>query len=383
MISYETLFEAIDRLSERFIRFWIDICNIESPTVCKSGVDAVGRYFADYARSMGWTVETFPQPVSGDVVCITMNPDAPAKPLTLSAHIDTVHPVGSFGTPPVRCDERHIYGPGVMDCKGGGAAAMLAMTALHECGFDARPVRLLLQSDEEANSIGSNKTTIDYICKKSADSIGFLNCESIRGSTAVLWRRGIARYRLDIAGKAIHASRCNEGASAITEAAFKIIELEKMKDVNGLTCNCGLIDGGDAENTVPDRCTLHAEVRFDNNAQMEEADRIVGEIAAICHVPGTSCTLTKTIWRCAMEKCRRNFDFLDTINRIYADCGLPALTARQSLGGSDAADVTAYGIPCIDSVGVAGDYIHTRDEYAVLSSLAEAAKRLAAVANGI
>lgn len=28
--------------------------------------------------------------------------------------------------------------------------------------------------------------------------------------------------------------------------------------------------------------------------------------------------------------------------------GLPVLTARQSLGGSDAADVTDYGIPCVE-----------------------------------
>ncbi len=55
----------------------------------------------------------------------------------------------------------------------------------------------------------------------------------------------------------------------------------------------------------------------------------------------------------------------------------PNTLARGSLGGSDAAEVTVAGIPCVDSIGVAGDKIHTHDEYGRLSSLAEAAKRIA------
>ncbi len=117
--------------------------NLESPTEYKTGVDAVGQYFAQYARSLGWEIEIFKQPVSGNVVCITMNHGAKKQPVTLSGHIDTVHPVGSFGTTAVRIDEMYIYGPGVIDCKGGTVAALMAMTALKKIGFTDRPIRLL------------------------------------------------------------------------------------------------------------------------------------------------------------------------------------------------------------------------------------------------
>ena len=50
-----------------------------------------------------------------------------------------------------------MYGPGVMDCKGGIVAAIMAMEALEKCGFTERPVQLLLQSDEENGSATSNK----------------------------------------------------------------------------------------------------------------------------------------------------------------------------------------------------------------------------------
>ena len=81
-----------------------------------------------------------------------------------------------------------------------------------------------------------------------------------------------------------------------------------------------------------------------------------------------------------MEDCERNRSLLDTMNRIFEQTGLPALQASKRKGGSDAADVTTFGIPCLDSLGVRGGRIHSPNEFAVLESLCESAKRLAAIA---
>ncbi len=379
MLDHKKLFDALSALEPEFIEHWVNICNIESPTEYKAGVDAVGKYFCDYAKKMGWDIEIFPQSAAGDCVCITMNKDTNKKPITLSGHIDTVHSVGSFGNPPVKIEGDIMHGPGVMDCKGGTVAALMAMTALKNVGFSGRPVRLLLQTDEECNSKLSAKATIDYICKKAADSVAFLNCESTRDDTAVLWRKGVCRYRVEVSGKSIHASRSAEGgASAILEASYKIIELEKMKDKDGIICVCGIINGGQNENTVSDKCVFSAETRFATVAEMEEAEKRVMEIANKTYVEGTVTTVTKVVSRPAMEKSERNFALLDTLNGIYENCGMPKLTARGSLGGSDAAEVTVAGIPCVDSIGVAGEYIHTPNEFARVSSLIESAKRIAA-----
>ena len=379
MKDYQTLFNTIDNLNDEFIDIWETVCNIESPTDHKAGVDAVGRYFAEYMQDKNCTVEVFNQPTAGNVVCITMNANSDAKPITLCAHIDTVHPVGSFGTPAVRIDKEYIYGPGVTDCKGGAVVAVFAMTALNEIGFANRPIRLLLQSDEETNSATSNKETINYICKKAQGSIAFLNLENMIGTTAVLWRKGISRYLFEIKGQSAHAASCAEsGANAIAEAAHKILELEKMKDVSGVTCNCGIINGGTAPNTVPDNCTFVAEIRFNNNTEKENAEKTIKAVAEKNYINGTSCKIFNLTSRPAMEKTDRNFELLEKLNSIYKMCDLPELTARQSLGGSDAAEITVSGIPCVDSIGVAGDKIHTPEEYGVLSSLAEAAKRVAA-----
>ena len=56
------MFNTIDNLNESYIKIWEDVCNIESPTKFKAGVDACGEYFAEFARGKGWKVEYFRQP---------------------------------------------------------------------------------------------------------------------------------------------------------------------------------------------------------------------------------------------------------------------------------------------------------------------------------
>ena len=41
------IFSEIDALNAKYINCWEDICNIESPTSYKEGVDQCGRYVAE------------------------------------------------------------------------------------------------------------------------------------------------------------------------------------------------------------------------------------------------------------------------------------------------------------------------------------------------
>ena len=266
----EKMLRFIDAHEEEMIALWRKIVLIESPSHYKTGVDKVAYYFADYAEKKGWKVEVLKQSVSGDVVCITLNPDSNEKPISLSAHIDTVHELGLFGTPAVRREENIMYGPGVTDCKGNAVAAMLVLDALEKCGFNKRPVMLLLQSDEEVNSMPSNRETINYICKKAENSIAFLNLESHSAGTAILQTKGIHRYEITIKGLSVHSASCVTGANAIAEAAYKIIEIEKIKDPDTVTCNCSVIKGGSAPNNVADECSFVVDIRYCTPEEKED-----------------------------------------------------------------------------------------------------------------
>ncbi len=382
-MSYEKLFAEVKKLNEKYTNILEELCNIESPTNFKEGVDKVAYYFADMAKEKGWKVEILKQEVAGDVVCITLNPEVNEKPISLSSHLDTVHPIGLFGYPPVKRDLDKMYGPGVLDCKGGAVTAFMAMDALEKIGFKKRPVMLLLQTDEEVGSSISNLETINYICEKAKGSVGFINLEGCIGATAVLQRKGVLRIRFDIKGKAEHSSRCFQGASAITEAAHKIIQLEKLKDKEGITCNCGIINGGTTANTVAETCSFTADIRYSTNQELQKIMKIVENVSKNNTVDGCSCAITKLGDRPAMPRCDKNDKFLETINNIFEKCDLQKLSARFAFGGSDAAYSTQAGIPTVDSFGTEGGNIHSIDEFIYLKSIAESAKKIAAVCYGI
>ena len=83
--------------------------------------------------------------------------------------------------------------------------------------------------------------------------------------------------------------------------------------------------------------------------------------------------------RLPMVYSEKNIALLDRMNEIYAECGLPILVGAKRSGGSDAADVTARGIPCIDNLGAEGGKIHSPEEFCYLHAVTDSAKRVASV----
>ncbi len=373
------LFGTIRSLAGEYTRHWAEFAALESHTPDKEGVDRAVAYILDLARSKGWETETRAFERAGDFGCVTMNPGAPGRPVAVSGHADTVHPRGSFGDPPVRIDGDVIYGPGVNDDKGGIIACLLAMDALQRIGFRERPVMLLVQTDEETSNAESGMGSIRYMCAKAADAEAFLNCEPYRDGKVTLRRKGIAVYEFTVRGKGAHAANCYNGVSAVAEAAMKILELEKLKDRNGITCSCGLISGGTAVNSVPETCRFTADFRFCDSEQLDEVKKAAERAAGTQFIPGSSCEVRLASLRAAMPLSAKNEDLLEKVNRIYASCGLPVLEPAFNFGGSDAAYVTEAGIPCLDSLGTHGFDIHTVKERAEIGSLPEAAERIAAV----
>ena len=373
------LYQLIDSLTETYYQVWEDLCNIESPSAYKEGVDAVGNYCIAIANKKGWQVEVCRQEVSGNAVCITLNPDVNAVPLAISGHMDTVHPVGSFGTPAVRRDEEKIYGPGTLDCKSGVVLGLFVLDVLDRCDYRKRPVKLLLQSDEEVGSRPSKKATINWICQQAKDAVAFLNLENNRNDNAGISRTGIARYEFTVTGKAAHSAACNTGASAIAQAASILLELEKLKERNVLTCNCGLISGGSTPNSVPEKCTFVADIRYRDDEQLAIAKELLEKVSNTEYIPGCSSTYEQISYRVSMPVMQRNLDLLEQVNKILTDAGMAAMAPVALGGGSDAADVTAAGIPCLDGMGPKGGGVHSRNEFAYLASLPEAAKRVATI----
>jgi len=374
------VFEKIDELADKYLNVLIDACNIESKSEDKEGVDKVGIYFESIAKDMGYINKKKEFERAGDVYSFTYNPTGKKKQISLSAHMDTVHVKGAFGYPPTRIEGDYVYGPGVNDSKGNIAVQLLVMEALKACSYDERPVKLILQSDEEVNSSLSDLKTLEFMVEEAKGSAAFLNAENIEADRILtVGRKGITSYKITVNGKKVHAGWCTSGANAIKEAAYKIIEFEKDNDNDSITFNCGIINGGAVTNIVPDTCELQIEYRFKNMEQKKIADEKFERIVKTSFVEGTHSSFEQISNRLPMEADDKNKRLVETINDICKQVGIEPFGMAETPGGADGAYPSLAGIPTVDSIGIEGSGAHTLNENARISSIPEMAKVVAAI----
>jgi len=373
----EKIFNYIDSNKERFLRFWEEICNIEGVAEDKAAIDTLVDKINEFTNELNIFTERVPFENCGDFLIVDTRHTA-ENGVCFLAHMDTVHKKGVFGTPAVKREGDKLIGPGVIDCKGGIAIALLAMMALIEAGYE-KNARLLLTSDEEISNRLGGETEMDVIKRAVSGFRAAFNCEVAGEGEIVVARKGILRYRFEISGIAAHSGiDYFSGASAIKEAAHKIIKLEALSVEGGTTYNCGLINGGELVNIVPEKCEFTVDVRVNSREAMKEAETVLTDLAKQVFVEGTK---TKLHFVSKREPMIRNEDtnaLFEHLNNVSQKYGLGELTAVESGGGSDSAYTQLAGVPSICAVGATGEHCHTVREYANISSLTNRAKLLAA-----
>ena len=377
----DQIFKTIENNTDKYIDFLCDICSFEARAYDKETIDRMVDYISEFAKGEGLEVSRFPMEKCGDFLTIEINPGA-EKAVLLMAHMDTVHDKGVFGQPAVRREGDQIFGPGVIDCKGGIAIALLSMKALLESGFDGH-VRLILTSDEEiTNSLGGEKE-IRFI---QDSALGFpyaINCETAEGDQVVISRKGSMKYRLDVHGVSGHSGkRYFECKNAILEAAHKIIALEKSSAPDGTTYSCNIIEGGKVFNIIPDRCSISVDIRAKTVGEMERAMKTVEQIAQTSYISGTSCDAVLLSARSPMEKRTETEELLKKLLCVCEKYHLGTLTPLESGGASDSCYTQAAGITSICGMGASGGFQHTTKEYLNKASIPLRAKILAGFARG-
>lgn len=109
-MNFSAISKAIDEIWREYLDLWKDICNIESNSYDKKGINKVADYIVNYATENDYCVERISFADAGDCLCIDWV-NGPEKPMVaLSAHMDTVYANGVFGDPPVKLDDEFIYG---------------------------------------------------------------------------------------------------------------------------------------------------------------------------------------------------------------------------------------------------------------------------------
>jgi len=340
----------------------------ESPTDNKTAVDACVALATAHARELGGRVKLHRQRQVGDLLEARFGPGsrkAAAKPILVLGHLDTVWPIGTLKTMPLREADGRLWGPGTLDMKAGVAMAFTALGLLAEIGLLNREVVVLLNSDEEEGSLASRPVTERLALESQAVYV----LEPAQGLAYKTARKGTGNWRIEVQGVSAHAGvDFTKGASAIREMARIIEKVSGWTDLKrGLTVSVGVAGGGSKSNVIPAHAWVEVDARI---ARKPDGPRIERKFAAL-KPTDKRCSLTVTggINRPPMERKPGTVRLYQRAKLLAAELGIELGEAATG-GASDGNFTAALGIPTLDGMGAVGEGAHAQHESIVLEHLA-------------
>jgi glutamate carboxypeptidase len=349
---------------------------IQSGTYNKTGVDRVVRLILSVFQSHAVSCRSIEQEAFGNHLVVRSLCEQPFdKQILLSGHMDTVFPEDT-GFTEFKDEGALVYGPGVIDMKGGLVAGIFALKALdNEKLLEKMPLTFVFNSDEEVGS-PSSKTVIQQEAAKSA--FAFVLETGGRNGEIVTGRKGNLSLKLSIKGKAGHAAFAGKKkASAVLELAHKIIAFEALNDLDrGISVNVGKVAGGIGPNTVADHALARIDFRFTKPLDKVNLENSISQITRRNDVPGTGSEFTVLSSRPPMPASEKNKNLFKAVQETAASIGLSVSEEFRS-GVSDANVIAGENTPVIDGLGPIGAMDHSEDEYMIKASLLQRSSLIA------
>ncbi len=380
---YEKIAAYIDGHRKEMVEKLCQLVNLEGHFEEKANVENARDWLQRELEAEGFTCRVREvAPDRAGILVGVLGEDRPGKPVIFSGHMDTVHYKGSFGGDnPCRVEDGLIYGPGVLDMKGGLIIALYAVKALNSIGYNAHPVKFLVDGEEESDHVGNDCD--QYMTEESRGGLVAFNmeCGELQNRLCTA-RKSQFTYYLTVDGVGGHAGNdFLRGKNAIHEAAHKIQEIILLTDLDqGTTVTTAVIKGGGHTSGIADHCEVVFDVRVSNE---EEAKRVLDAmhaIAAKTYIEGTTTKLD--YYRAKLAPLQETEDvlrFFHLINKVAEESGFEPFGKIHRGGATDAGNINAAGVPVVDACGIRGDFAHNRKEYGVVESLYDRAKIFAGV----
>jgi glutamate carboxypeptidase len=375
----ETPREILDWLAEQkgaMLGLLEEVVNVDSGSYDKAGVDAVGECFRRFFEREGIRTAVHPRETFGDAITAEVAGSGGGnRPILLLGHRDTVFPKGEVARRPFHIENGRAYGPGVADMKAGLVMNAFVLAAYHRFGGAPAPLVQLITSDEEIGSPACR----GIIEETARGARAVFNAEPGRPSgNVVTGRKGGVFMECEITGKAAHSGgNFQEGVSAINEAAFKILQLKDITDLeHGVTLNVGLVSGGQSVNTVAPSAKLGIDLRYVEPPQRAAALVHIEEIVANANVPGTSATLTIKGEFLPLVQDAASRELFEGYQAAASEVGL-TVEGEFAGGCADSGFTSAVGCPTLCSTGPVGGRAHSPEEYLEVESIVPRAQGLA------
>lgn len=252
--------------------------SINSFTLNAAGVNRLGELTAAAFRPLGFQAEFVPSRYPGYGQHLFLRRTAsrangrPAPSLALISHLDTVFPpeeeqANNFTYQQVG---NRLYGPGVVDIKGGTVMMLLVLEGLQAFYPDlleSADWLVCLDASEEQLSDDFTDQVLQRLPSAAQAPRAALIFEggtpNPAGLSLVTARKGRAGFRVSAYGRSAHAGNYHwQGANAILQLAEVLPQIAALTDyAQHITFNIGVISGGTVVNRVPHFAICEGEMR--------------------------------------------------------------------------------------------------------------------------
>lgn len=355
---------------DRYLDELSQLCAIESKSGHAAGANAIVAWIRHWVGDRNWDIREWPDADAGAGIAVTARGGRPnGIRLMLCIHHDTVYPVGTLAERPVRRDGDKLIGPGTIDPKAGLLSSLYAMAALDDLDLlgPFATISLVSTPDEETDmrvsTIMLNDLAAEYDVALSVEA-------GTADGAIVSARKGAALYTLNVTGRAAHASKPEQGAHAILALAQQVVAIQALNAFRpGVTVNVGVIQGGTADNVVPDHARAVIDVRLiGNDGDVEAIDEVMAQIGAHPYVHGTSSTISRDLWFPPMPATQKIVDLAEVAVACAAELGIDL--QYTAAGGVTLANLLAgLGLPTLDGLAPMGGGEHGINEFVFVPSI--------------
>lgn len=390
--TIEGALQWLDQQAEPMLELLQQLCNQNSGTFHVEGVTEIADQLQAQYEGLGDRLVRQPTPPAVFMNDLGVSESFPLGPnllietranlkrqFFLCIHMDTV-----FGPdhPFQECQMTEpgiLNGPGVIDAKGGQVVMLYALRAFERMSVSSKVGwRVFLNPDEEIGSLGSHQRLLDLA--KDCE-LGLLFEPVLPDGSMVASRKGSGNFTILCRGRSAHSGRdFSAGRNAIVHLSRALLEIDQQNDPDGeTTWNVGRIQGGGSVNMVPDLAVARVNIRATDPADCDAALNVVQQIVdRYDAAEGFEMKLEGTFSSPPKVVDQGTVAIQKTIERAAHSLEIP-VQWRNTGGASDGNKLSGIGIPNVDTLGPAGNFLHTDQEYLIVESLLERTKLAALV----
>ena len=379
----QALLDAVD--GDTMLREVQDWAAINTGTANIAGLDRMAGVLADAFSVLPGEVELVdPAPVTaisaegreyekphGRHMVLRVRAQAERR-FVLTGHMDTVFPAEHPFQEVRWLDDDTINGPGTADMKGGLNVILHALKLFETTEGAARVgYDVMINSDEETGSLAS-RGLIEELARGKYAALTY-EPSALPDGTLAHARGGTGNYSITITGRSAHAGRNpHEGRNAIVAASDLVLRIKAL-ETEDITVNPAKIEGGSANNVVPDLAVLRFNIRPKSTDAMNRFD---GELDAILHMIEADHEVGihrhGGVTRPPKPVDAKAQALFDLVKACGAELG-QTIGWKSTGGVCDGNNIAATGVPVVDTMGVRGGAIHSPDEFMIVPSLRERA----------